>query len=106
MRYDFYDAITAQDIIKSLREFYIYHTSKKFHKVVKNNQYLPPGLLQWPVPQEYFYNLKLKNPKRYERLNFSEKTKAKESFSKDLSTILAHLRFCGFLDLDNNILFE
>jgi hypothetical protein len=57
-------------------------------------------------PQEYFYNLKLKNPKRYEGLNFSEKTKVKDPFSKDLSTIFSHLRFCGFLDLDNNILFE
>ena len=57
-------------------------------------------------PKEYFYNLKLKNPKRYEGLNFNEKTKAKESFSRDLSSIFAHLRDCGFLDLDNNILFE
>jgi hypothetical protein len=57
-------------------------------------------------PQEYFYNLKLSFPEKYGALNFSEKTKTQEPFSRDLSSIFGHLRDCGFLDLDNNILFE
>jgi hypothetical protein len=57
-------------------------------------------------PQEYFYNLKLKEPEKYEGLIFSKKTETHPPFSRDLSSIFHHLRDCGFLDLDNNVLFE
>jgi hypothetical protein len=57
-------------------------------------------------PQDYFYNLKLKYPEKYKELTFNVKTKTQAPFSRDLSAIFSHLRDCGFLGLDNNILFE
>jgi hypothetical protein len=39
--------------------------------------------------QEYFYNLKQKNPKRYERLKF---TNSGKPYSEDLGDILADLK--------------
>ena len=52
--------------------------------------------------QTYFYNLKLENSKKYERLFFD--TNGHEPFSEDLSSIFMDFKICGFLDFDNKII--
>jgi len=54
--------------------------------------------------QEYFYNLKLKEPERYERLMFD--TNGHEPYSEDLSQIFSDFLSCGFVDLDKNIVMK
>lgn len=51
-------------------------------------------------PQDYFYNLKSKYPKKYEGLTFDTNG---EPFSKDLSSILFDFKVCGFMDFDNKL---
>jgi len=53
-------------------------------------------------PHIYFYNLKLENPEKYERLVFD--TNGYEPYSKDLSSIFMDYKLSGFVDFDNNIL--
>ena len=54
--------------------------------------------------QKYFYNLKDKTPKNYERIFFDKN--GHEPYSKDLSFILDDFKNCGFTDSDDKIISE
>jgi hypothetical protein len=51
--------------------------------------------------QKYFYELKIKEPEKYERLTFD--TNGVEPYSEDLSQIFFDYLLCGFVDLHKNI---
>jgi hypothetical protein len=53
---------------------------------------------------KYFYNLKIKEPERCERLTFD--TNGHTPFSEDLGSIFFDFIVCGFMDLDHNLLLK
>jgi hypothetical protein len=53
---------------------------------------------------EYFYNLKIKNPEKYERLGFD--TNGGTVYCKDLSSIFMDFMICGFMNYDRTPLLK
>jgi hypothetical protein len=53
---------------------------------------------------KYFYYLKMKEPKKYERLTFD--TNGGTPYSRDLSEIFLDFKTCGLISYNNLILLE
>lgn len=52
--------------------------------------------------QQYFYDLKMKNPENYNGLSFD--TNGEDPYSEDLESIFRDFVICGFMDLDRKII--
>jgi hypothetical protein len=77
-------------------------TYQEVSKIILEELVLNPVDFKKKDYQEYFYNLKIKEPEKYERLTFD--TNSHKPYSEDLTDIFVNFFLCGFIDLDKNII--
>jgi len=79
-------------------------TYQEVSKVILEELVKNPVVFKGLEHHQYFYDLKIKYPKRYERLIFD--TNGSEPYCKDLANIFMDFKICGFMDYNNTPLLE
>jgi hypothetical protein len=82
----------------------IKQTYQEVSKVILEELVVNPTNFKKLEHHKYFYDLKLKNPKKYERLTFD--TNGAEPYCETLSSIFSDFRRCGFMNSDNSLILD